>query len=227
MMGTVIQDIRFGMRMLAKRPAFTAIVVLVLAVGIGANTALFSVFKTVVLSPLPFPQPEQLMFVNSTVKGLENLISGPDYVDWCEQNRVFSAISAVQLNQRYTLTGTGSPRVVRGWGVTNDFHQVLGVRPYLGRWFLPEDATQGKADDILRLTMQRGFVLIAAGAFTGLLIALALGRVVKDLLFQTNQADPLVFGMGILFLTGAGLLACYIPARRAAKVDPMEALRYE
>jgi len=142
---TLINDIKYGLRMLAKRPGFTAIVVLVLAVGIGANTALFSVFKTVVLSPLPFPQPKQLMFVNSTMKGQENLISGPDYVDWREQNQVFSALCAVQLDQRYTLTGTGSPRVVRGWGVTNDFHQVLGVQPYLGRWFLPEDATQGKA----------------------------------------------------------------------------------
>jgi len=111
-METLSQDIRFGVRMLAKRPAFTAIVVLVLAVGIGANTALFSVFKTVVLSPLPFPQPKQLMFVNSTMKGQENLISGPDYVDWREQNRVFSAISAVQLNQRYTLTGSGS---IKDW----------------------------------------------------------------------------------------------------------------
>jgi predicted permease len=146
MMGTLSQDIRFGVRMLAKRPAFTAIVVLVLAVGIGVNSALFSVFKTVVLSPLPFPQPERIMFVNSTVKGLENMISGPDYVDWREQNQVFSALCAVQLDQRYTLTGAGSPRVMRGWEVTTDFHQVLGVQPYLGRWFLPEDAAQGKAN---------------------------------------------------------------------------------
>ena len=144
-MSALINDIKYGMRMLAKRPAFTAVVVLVLALGIGANTALFSVFKTVVLSPLPFPDPEQLMFVNSTMKGLENMISGPDYVDWREQNQVFSALCAVQLNQRYTLTGAGSPQVLRGWGVTTDFHRVLGVQPYLGRWFLPEDAVQGKA----------------------------------------------------------------------------------
>jgi putative ABC transport system permease protein len=58
-------------------------------------------------------------------------------------------------------------------------------------------------------------------------MALALGRVVQDLLYRTDKADPVVFGMGILFLTGAGLLACYIPARRAARVEPMEALRYE
>ena len=127
-MSTLINDLKYGMRMLVKRPAFTAIVVLVLAVGIGANTALFSVFKTVVLSPLPFPQPERIMFVNSTVKGLENMISGPDYVDWREQNQVFSTLCAVQLDQRYTLTGAGSPRVMRGWEVTTDFHQVLGVR---------------------------------------------------------------------------------------------------
>ena len=144
-MSTLINDLRYAIRMLAKRPAFTAIVVLVLALGIGANTALFSVFKTVVLSPLPFPQPERLMFVNSTMKGLENMISGPDYVDWREQNQVFSALCAIQLNQRYTLTGAGSPCVVTGWAVTNDFHQVLGVQPFLGRWFLPEDAAQGKA----------------------------------------------------------------------------------
>ena len=84
-----------------------------------------------------------------------------------------------------------------------------------------------QAGDILRLTMRRACVLIVVGVFTGLLVALALGRVVQDLLYQTDQADPVIFGMGVLFLAGAGLLACYIPARRAAKVDPMEALRYE
>jgi len=95
--------------------------------------------------------------------------------------------------------------------------QEIGIRMVFG----------AQAGDILRLTMRRAFILIAVGIFTGLLVALVLGRVVQDLLYQTNQADPVVFGMGILLLAGAGLLACYIPARRAAKVDPMEALRYE
>ena len=144
-MSTFLNDIKYGLRQLRKRPAFATVVVLVLALGIGANTALFSVFKTVVLSPLPFPQPERLMFVNSTMKGLDNMISGPDYVDWRDQNQVFSALCAVQVNQRYTLTGAGNPRVVTGWAVTNDFHQVLGLQPFLGRWFLPEDSSQRKA----------------------------------------------------------------------------------
>jgi len=109
-------------------------------------------------------------------------------------------------------------------GIYGVIAYALGERrPEIGRRMV----FGAQASDVLRLTMRRGFSLIALGAGTGLLGALALGHVVQDLLFQTKQADPVVFGVGILFLTGAGLLACYIPARRAAKIDPMEALRYE
>jgi putative ABC transport system permease protein len=84
-----------------------------------------------------------------------------------------------------------------------------------------------QAGDIVCLTMRRALLLITIGVLAGLLLVLALGRMVRELLYQTDHADPVVFGIGILFLVVVGLLACYIPARRATRIDPMEALRYE
>ena len=144
-MGTLLQDLRYGFRMLAKSPGFTAVAVLTLALGIGANTAIFSVVNAVLLRPLPFPQSGQLMSVEyfDTVLGVPHQsASYPDFFDWRSQNQVFSHITAFH-DSDYTLTGADQPAHLSGEVVSADFFSTLGVAPALGRGFLPEEEKAG------------------------------------------------------------------------------------
>src|ERR1700751_3673091 len=100
-MGTFLQDLRFGMRVLRKSPGFTAIAVMTLALGIGANTALFSVVNGVVLNPLAYPQPEQLVAIYCKTTGIEHApINYPNFVDWQRQTKTFASM-AMYRNQDY------------------------------------------------------------------------------------------------------------------------------
>ena len=107
---TFFNDIKYGFRMLRKRPGFTAVVVIVLGLAIGANTAIFTMTRGVLLSPLPFDDPERLVFVQNESKKSGNRFScsGPEYLDWLEQNTVFKEITAF-TNCRRSLTGAGDP----------------------------------------------------------------------------------------------------------------------
>src|SRR5487761_244456 len=106
-MGTLLQDLRYGVRMLAKSPGFTAIAVLTLALGIGANTALFSVVNGVLLNPLPYPQPNQLVALYSrTTQFSQSSISYPNFLDWQRDNRSFALLGAYRgdaLRPRWSL----------------------------------------------------------------------------------------------------------------------------
>jgi putative ABC transport system permease protein len=144
-METVLQDLRYGFRMLAKKPAFTAIAVLALALGIGANTAIFSVVNTVLLKPLPFKNPDQLMMVweDNTKQGFPKDTPAPgNYVDWRDQNQVFESMAAI-ADQTFNLTGVGEPEKLEGQRVSASFFPLLGVEPALGRSFLPEEDSAG------------------------------------------------------------------------------------
>ncbi len=145
-MNVLIQDIRYGLRMLAKSPGFTAIAVLTLALGIGANTAIFSVVNAVLLRPLPFPHSEQLVSVeyfNTVAKVPQETASYPDFFDWRNQNQVFSHITSFR-DSSYTLTGNGEPAHLSGEVVSSDFFSTLEVRPALGREFLREEEKKGR-----------------------------------------------------------------------------------
>src|SRR5579872_7583007 len=108
-MGTLLQDLRYTMRMLVKSPGFTAIAVLTLALGIGANTALFSVVNGVLLNPLPYPNPDRLVAVYAkTVDFERSSISYPNFLDWHRDNHAFSALGAAR-SEEYNLTGVGEP----------------------------------------------------------------------------------------------------------------------
>jgi len=143
---TLFQDIRFGVRMLRKSPGFTAATVLTLALGIGANTAIFSVVDAVLLRPLPYKDPARLLWATLQFPKMDmhkSVVPHPTYFAWRDQNDVFSGIAATNLGRRFTLTGAGIPERVRGMGVSANFFSVLGVDLARGRNFIPEEDRQG------------------------------------------------------------------------------------
>ncbi|MGB9460995.1 MAG: ABC transporter permease [Candidatus Acidiferrum sp.] len=139
------QDVRYGLRVLLKSPGFTAIAVLTLALGIGANTALFSVVNGVLLNPLPFPNPDQLVAVYSkTAEFEQSSISYPNFLDWVRDNHSFSKLGAFR-SEEYNMTGQGEPERLHGHMISADFFPALGINPVLGRYFLPEEDKPGAA----------------------------------------------------------------------------------
>jgi predicted permease len=142
-MNNFLQDIRYAVRMLAKSPGFTATAILTLALGIGANTALFSVVNGVLLHPLPFPEPEQLVAVYAKSPTFEQgSISYPNFIDWQKGNRSFSSLAAFR-SEDYNLTGSGNPERFHGHQISAAFFSMLGVKPILGRDIRPEEDQAG------------------------------------------------------------------------------------
>jgi putative ABC transport system permease protein len=140
-MGTLWQDLKYAARLLAKRPGFTAAVALTLALGIGANTTVFSVVNAVLLRPLPIPEPDRVVrvFETSRREVVERRpASYPDFVDWREQNTVFEHIAAFD-SVAFTLTGGEEAVRVAGEMVSPSYFPLLGVQPVLGRTFLEEE----------------------------------------------------------------------------------------
>ena len=144
-MQTLLQDLRYGLRMLAKSPSFTAIAVLTLALGIGANTVLFSVVNGVLLNALPFPAPDGLVALFTNRIHFERAsISYPNFLDWQRENQTFASMAAFRPDD-FNLTGAGEAEHLRGEMVSADFFSTLGVKPAVGRWFTPEEDRLGGA----------------------------------------------------------------------------------
>ncbi|MEJ7576820.1 MAG: ABC transporter permease [Pyrinomonadaceae bacterium] len=142
-MNTLWQDIRFAVRMLLKNPGITAVVVLVLALGIGANTTIFSVVNAVLLRPLPYEDPDRLVRLSEDSPQVPEMsISYPNFLDWREQNGVFSSIAAMQFRS-LNLIGVNEPERLPGRAVSAQFFDVLGVKPALGRSFMAEEDRPG------------------------------------------------------------------------------------
>ena len=139
----LLQDACYGTRMLAKNPGFTAVAVLTLALGIGANTAMFSVVNGVLLNPLPYWQPDQLvsLYRRDAYFGKE-AIPYISFLDWADKNHSFSALAAFERCD-LNLTGAGEPERVSGQRVSASFFPLLGIQPILGRGFLPEEDRLG------------------------------------------------------------------------------------
>ena len=140
------QDIRYGLRMLMKNPGFTVVAVLTLALGIGANTAIFSVVNAILLRALPYEHAERVVFVSSTelLRGINQMtVSLPNFRDWREQNHVFDEMAAF-LNGNLTLTSNGEPEQLAGTRASPSLFPLLGIKPLLGRGFLPEEEQPGK-----------------------------------------------------------------------------------
>jgi putative ABC transport system permease protein len=178
---SLAQDLRYGLRMLRKSPGFTAVAVLTLALGIGANTAIFSVVYAVVLKPLPYAKSEQLfnLFQQHPPDETGQALSYPNFAELREQNHVFTAVAGAARHQ-LTLTGRGEPSVVNVSVVTAEFFSLFDAKPLAGRIF-----------------------------------------------FNVSANDPATLAAVACTLAAVATLAGYIPARRAMRVDPMVALRYE
>jgi len=151
-MGDLLQDIRFGIRTLAKNAGFTVVAVLTLALGIGANTAIFSVIENVLLRPLPYPQPERLVEIWNTYPPQVPRagLSPGDYADWRQQAKSFSEMGAyADVSHGFNLTGEGEPqRVLVGYASSSLF-PMLGARVVAGRSFVPEEDRTGSAPVVL------------------------------------------------------------------------------
>jgi predicted permease len=144
-MGTLLQDLRYGIRMLAKSPGFTALAILTLALGIGANTAIFSVINSVLLRPLPFHEPGRLVALWQTESAPGNFpLTGPDYLDWQAQSRTLEATSLYSWERTANASGTGPSEAVSVSSTQADFFALLGVQPRIGRTFDPGEDQAGK-----------------------------------------------------------------------------------
>ncbi len=143
-MNTLLQDFRYAMRKLVQQPAFTVIAVLTLALGIGANTAIFSVVNAVLLRPLPYPQPERIVYLNEISGGIDSSIALPDYIDWRNNAKSFQHLALSRLESRNLsgIAGGEEERVAVAF-VTANFFNVIGLNPQIGRTFTEDEDKPG------------------------------------------------------------------------------------
>jgi putative ABC transport system permease protein len=151
LLNDLADDVRFGFRTLRKTPGFTAIAIITLALGIGANAAIFSVIENVLLRPLPYTSPESLVEIWNTYPGFEDVsLSSGDYFDFHRDAKSFSAMGAYgEISQGFNLTGVGEPERIQANIASSDLFPMLGVRPVIGRTFLPEEDKAGSASVLL------------------------------------------------------------------------------
>ena len=145
-MEAMLQDVKYGVRMLVKSPGFTLVAVIALALGIGANTAIFTVVNAVLIRSLPYRSPDRLVVVwekNRNRGRDQNVISPANYLDWQDRNSVFESMAAL-FDNRANLTGVDDPEELPIQAVTSNFFDILGVNAALGRTFLPEEGQRGK-----------------------------------------------------------------------------------
>jgi len=146
---TLAQDMAYAFRVLRKNPGFALVTIFTLALGIGANTALFSIVNSVLLNPLPFPHSGELLAVHESKANFEQgSISYPNFRDWQRDNKTLAAL-AIAHQRRFTLTGTGDAERIPGDYISSDFFSILGVKPILGRMFAPGEDEIGRSPLVL------------------------------------------------------------------------------
>lgn len=145
-MESIIKDIRYALRSLLKRPGFTAIALIALALGIGANTAIFSLVNAVILQPLPYHDPDRLTWVyGNRSGGNKGSVSAPDFLDYRSQNKTFEQFAASRSTiLPMNLTGSGEPERLNPSAITGNYFDTFGVRPFLGRGFSLENEKTGQ-----------------------------------------------------------------------------------
>lgn len=147
---SVLSDCRYGLRQLRNNPGFTAAAIVVLALGIGANTALFSIVNSVLLRPLPFPHPEQLVILRESKPNFATgSVSYPNFLDWQKENRTFTSMSVMRSGRSLILTGLGEAEQVNAVLLGPGFFEQLGINPALGRTFTEDEVRIGAAPTVM------------------------------------------------------------------------------
>jgi len=233
-MQTLIQDLRYGARMLLTKPGFTFVAVLTLALGIGANTAIFSVVNAVLLRPLTYKNPERLVSLWENVPGHGRWRASPaNFHDWKKQSTLFEDISAYG-GSTMSLTGDGEPEQLHGSRVSSGYFAVVGV--YAVSAFAVTTRTReigiraalgASRFDVIRLVLRNGASPVLGGLAVGAAIAVILGPALSGMLFGVTPRDVMSLAISLAALASAALLASIVPARRAARIDPIVALRVE
>ena len=141
-MQNLLQNLRFSLRMLFKNPGLTITVLLTLALGIGANTAIFTVDYATLLAPMPYPEPDQLVMVWSKIQGFHNGVSAGDYTDWKQQSTSFQDLNA-WTGGAFNIATKDQPDFVPGNRLTVGFHSMQRIPFFLGRGFLPDEDKPG------------------------------------------------------------------------------------
>ena len=151
LLGELIADVRHGLRVLRQNPGFTAVALITLALGVGANTAIFSAVDAVLLRPLPYRDASRLVYISEFWPHETNVktVPSPDFANWSEHDQLFDGLAAYGGGAELNLTSAGEPERVQGARVTADFFSVLGVQPYLGRSFLREEDRPGGRNVVL------------------------------------------------------------------------------
>ena len=147
-MEKLIRNLKFTIRLLWKSPGLTITVLLTLALGIGANTAIFTVDYATLLAPLPYPQPDQLVVVWSKIQTYHNSISAGDFTDWKRMNRSFTDINAF-TGGAFNIASKEEPENIDGWQVTPGYYKMIGITFLLGRDFLPEEGKVGSDHEVI------------------------------------------------------------------------------
>ncbi|HEY2236268.1 MAG TPA: ABC transporter permease, partial [Candidatus Angelobacter sp.] len=143
------QDLRYGFRVLAKSPGFCLIAILTLALGIGANTAIFSVVNGVLLNPLPFHEPNQLVSMFQEIPNFKNgSISYPNFLDWRRMNTTFAGMAAYR-STGFNLSGNGEPERLHGEMISAGFFEILGANPIMGRTFTADEDRLGANSTVM------------------------------------------------------------------------------
>jgi len=156
-MANFARNVRFGLRLLLKNPGFTSVALLALVLGIGANTAIFSVVYATLLSPMPYPNPDQLVIIWSKINGNRNGVSAGDFLDWKAQSTSFQSMCA-WTGGNYALANSDHPELIQTRLTTPGFNDMVGTPFFLGRDFLPEEGQVGRDRVVImthRLWMER------------------------------------------------------------------------
>jgi len=252
-----MNDLRYALRTLVKNPGFTALAVLTLALGIGPNTAIFSLVYGVLLKLLPYPESDRLMGLAETYQGnrSELDVTYDEFRFLADHNPVFERL-AVSTDVGFSATDARVPlgrvrTMEEILSASLAFHRFLmlllvafaglavalaavgiyGVMSYLVTQSTREIGVRialgAQPRQVLGVVIGRGMLMAGSGAAVGLAGALALTRLLAHQLYDVQPTDALTFGAVTALLLLVALVACFLPARRATKVDPMVALRYE
>jgi hypothetical protein len=234
------RDVSFAFRGMRRHPVFTAVALLTLAIGIGANAAMFSNIHAVLLRPLPYPDPESLVSVRRGELGApQGRFVSMERLEIIQRgSRSLGALGAFFAGtEDVALSGSETPEALKAARVSANFFSILGVSPVAGRSFLPEDDVVGGAPVALMgerlwkrrfgsaVVLSQALRLSVIGVLAGLTAAYLLSRVLQSLLFEVRATEVAVYAeVAGLFVTVA-LLAALVPAWRAIRVSPLIALK--